>query len=186
MLKSSAIKIITYIRFNDIVIIPDQESEQQTYLSNNSSDNLSDEDSEQSNDGFSLDNNNCNSNKPDHSWILIWAFKYQERFQLPKVGINLLIFFLKLLLSHLDRKRFENFPSNINKARKLLKIKIKNKKFTTCPDYNKLYNIDTIPKNTDNNNLEFKCTHIEFPNYPLRFKREPCRLELLVKIPIGD
>ncbi|CAG8812684.1 21791_t:CDS:2, partial [Dentiscutata erythropus] len=63
----------------------DNESKQQTYLSDDSSDDLSDEDFEQFNDEFSSDNDN--SNEPDHDWILIWAFKFQERFTLLKVGL---------------------------------------------------------------------------------------------------
>ncbi|CAG8804544.1 750_t:CDS:2, partial [Dentiscutata erythropus] len=112
----------------------DNKSEQQTYLSDNSSDDLSDEDFEQFDDEFSSDNDN--SNEPDHDWILIWAFKFQERFMLSKVG---------------------------------------------------LYDIDTIVlKNADTNSPGFKCTHTEFPDYPLWSKREPCGSELLVKVPVTD
>ncbi|CAG8760114.1 23983_t:CDS:1, partial [Dentiscutata erythropus] len=57
-------KIISANTYED-----DNESEQQTYLLDDSSDNLSDEDFEQFDDEFSSDNDN--SNEPDHDWILI-------------------------------------------------------------------------------------------------------------------
>ncbi|GBC30007.2 hypothetical protein GLOIN_2v1848891 [Rhizophagus irregularis DAOM 181602=DAOM 197198] len=38
----------------------------------------------------------------DDLWILIWVFKYQERFKLPDVAINSLIGFFSLLLKDID------------------------------------------------------------------------------------
>ncbi|CAG8811390.1 10690_t:CDS:1, partial [Dentiscutata erythropus] len=42
------------------------------------------------------------------------------------------------------------------------------------------------PKNADANSPGFKCTYTEFPDHPLRSKREPCGSELLVKVPVTD
>jgi len=102
----------------------------------------------------------------DNSWILIWIFKYQERFRLSDVAVNSLIGFLNILLNNVDSHRFKNFPSTSYMARKLLEIKKNYKSFAVCSDCNKLYNYnDIIPKNQTEFN-GFKCTHIEFPNHP--------------------
>lgn len=57
------------------------------------------------------------------SWILLWIFKYQERFKLTDVAINSLTGFFALVLKDVDSNRFEKFPSTIYMARKLLEIK---------------------------------------------------------------
>ena len=43
------------------------------------------------------ENTNMNTDVND-SWILLWIFKYQERFRLPDVAINSLIGFFSLVL----------------------------------------------------------------------------------------
>ena len=55
-------------------------------------------------------------------------------------------------------------------ARKLLDIIKRSKTFVACTDCNKLYNpTEIIPKSNNNNtNSGFKCTHIEFSNYPIK------------------
>ncbi|CAB4445426.1 unnamed protein product [Rhizophagus irregularis] len=65
---------------------------------------------------------NMNVNMSD-SWILLWIFKYQERFKLTDVTINSLTGFFALVLKDVDSNRFEKFPSTIYMARKLLEIK---------------------------------------------------------------
>ena len=121
------------------------------------------------------------------SWILLWIFKYQERFRLSDVAVNSLIGFFSIVLKDINTKRFENFPSTAYMARKLLDIKKKSKTFATCTDCNKLYNIDEIiPKDSMNTNFTgFKCNNIEFPNHPIQNKREPCGSELLTKVPVN-
>ena len=61
-------------------------------------------------------------------WILLWIFKYQERFRLSDVAINSLIGFFSLVLKDINTTRFKEFPSTAYMARKLLDItkKIKN------------------------------------------------------------
>ena len=46
------------------------------------------------------------------SWILIWIFKYQMRFWLFDLAINLLIQFFKLVLFDADKNRYKEFPSS--------------------------------------------------------------------------
>ena len=118
------------------------------------------------------------------SWILLWLFKYQERFKLPDVAINSLIGFLSLLLKGVDSNRFGDFPSTAYMARKLLEIKKKLIKFAACPDCNKLYDIETIIS-TNTVDKKSKCSHIEFPNHLMQSQCKPCGSDLLMKVPVN-
>ncbi|CAB4410094.1 unnamed protein product [Rhizophagus irregularis] len=117
---------------------------------------------------------NMNVNMSD-SWILLWIFKYQERFKLTDVAINSLTGFFALVLKDVDSNRFEKFPSTIYMARKLLEIKKKSKTFSTCPDCNKLYDTAAIILVNSGNDAQsgFKCTHVEFPNHQCRINVNP-------------
>ena len=124
----------------------------------------------------------------NNSWMLLWIFKYQERFRLSDVAINSLIGFISLVLKDVNKNRFENFPSTAYMARKLLEIKKRPKTFATCTDCNKLYNIDEIiPKDSTNTNFTgYKCNNVEFPNHPIQNHRKPCGSELLMKVPVNN
>ena len=124
----------------------------------------------------------------DCLWILIWIFKYQERFKLSDVAINSLIGFFSLVLKDADANRFNGFPSTAYMARKSLEIKKKSKNFAVCTDCNKLYNIDEISPNSSTNiNFSgFKCTNVEFLKHPMKKQRKPCGSELLMKVPANN
>ncbi|CAG8719418.1 17597_t:CDS:2, partial [Funneliformis caledonium] len=68
----------------------------------------------------------------DDSWILLWIFKYQERFQLSDIALNVLIRFFDLVLKGADSRRFKNFPSITYMTCKLFDIK-KNQKYLHHP-----------------------------------------------------
>ena len=133
------------------------------------------------------DNSSINTNAND-LWILLWIFKYQERFRLPDVATNALIGVFSLVLKDIDLNRFKEFPSTVYMARKLLEIKKKTKTFATCTECNKLYNIeDIIPSNQPNDEfLGSKCTHVEFPNHPMQNQHKSCGSELLTKVPVTN
>ena len=121
-------------------------------------------------------------------WILLWIFKFQERFKLSDIAINSLIGFFSIVLKDIDLNRFESFLSTVYIARKILEVKKKSKTFAACPDCNKLYDIATIiPVNSgENANSGFKCTHVEFPNHLMKNQRKSCGTELLMKVPINN
>ena len=97
----------------------------------------------------------------NYTWILLWIFKFQERFRASDVAINSLIGFLSLVLNEADLYKFKDFPSTCYMARKILEINKNHKSFTVCSDCNKLYNLkDILPKDQTRFD-EFKCTHIE-------------------------
>ncbi|CAG8631661.1 13903_t:CDS:2 [Funneliformis caledonium] len=188
---------------DDIIIIPNEEPEQADLSddeegSQSFNDELTSDDESFLNDdemfaipgstNINYDSNQDNTNMDiDNLWIFFWIFKYQKKFRLSDIAINLLIGFFSLVLKDIDLNQFKDFPPTAYKAKKLLEIKKLTKTFTTCPHCNKLYNIDSIiPKNQNNNtNSEFKCTYTEFPNYLIQNQRKSYRTELLVKVPVN-
>lgn len=120
------------------------------------------------------------SNNYNETWILLWIFKYQERFRLPDVAINSLIKFFKKVLVDTDSHHFEGFPSSAYIARKLLGIR-KIRKYIVCPECHKNYDLATT---TLMGNYNYKCSHIEFPNHPMKSQHEPCSADLFNKVPV--
>src|SRR6266542_2333397 len=112
------------------------------------------------------------------SWIVLWILKYQSRFCLPDVAINALIKFFQQVLQDINYTRFKEFPSSLYIAKKLLKVG-KCSNYAVCQSCNTLYNVSEVIIEDD-----FKCSHIEFPNHPMRTKRKPCGAELTVRVPI--
>ena len=200
-----------YDRFretNDIIIITDEESEQQV---NSSGDEEGEERSQSADDedddiffdedenpnlfatpesahfNYDSDDMNVDEDVNSNSWILLWIFKYQERFKLSDVAINSLIGFFSLVLKDINLNRFKKFPSTAYTARRLLEIKKKPTTFAACPDCDKLYDIATIiATNTNNENSGFKCTYVEFSNHPMQSQRKSCGSELLMKVPVNN
>ncbi|UZO05868.1 uncharacterized protein OCT59_026206 [Rhizophagus irregularis] len=128
---------------------------------------------------------NTNINFND-SWILLWIFKYQARFRIPDVAIESFIKFFRMVLLDTDRTRFENLPTSFYIAKKLLGINKRNRTCAVCPECNTLYKISEIlPGNPQNEtNTGFQCTHVEFPNHPMRNKRRICGTELTNKVSV--
>jgi Transposase family tnp2 len=195
-----------YDRFHHTDILEmnqDEESDQSSSLSSEeelvhqqSGDELTEEDQFDLNDGeipfdrFSAPDLNGIGSNPDPDyfnssntsasfgdlWILLWIFKFQERFRLPDVAVDALIKFFRLVLLDADKRRFNKFPTSEYNARKLLEIGGQTKMFAVCPDCNKLHN-------TENNRQDgFKCDHVEFPTHPMQNRREACGTEILKKV----
>jgi hypothetical protein len=69
----------------------------------------------------------------------------------------------------------------------LLEIGKPEKTYAVCPSCNALYNVTKISANQNNQAFTgSKCTHVEFPNHPIKNKRKPCGAELLKKVPVND
>src|SRR5439155_17923034 len=99
---------------------------------------------------FNYDSDDMNVDE-DVNRILLWIFKYQERFKLSDVAINSLIGFFSLVLKDINLNRYKKFPSTAYTARRLLEIKKKPTTFAACPDCDKLYDIATIIETNTNN-----------------------------------
>ncbi|CAB5371254.1 unnamed protein product [Rhizophagus irregularis] len=91
-----------------------------------------------------------------------------------------------MVLLDTDQTRFENFPTSFYMAKKLLGINKRDRTCAVCPECNTLYKISEIlPGNPQNEtNTGFQCTHVEFPNHPMRNKRRICGTELTNKVPV--
>lgn len=63
----------------------------------------------------------------DDLWILLWIFKFQERFRQSDVAIDTLISFFSLVLKDANSHRFKKFSLTVYKASKILDIKKKSK-----------------------------------------------------------
>ena len=189
----------------DNIIIPGEEPEQHSDSSGDEEGSLTDDDDHDNSDFdelssdddelFAAPRSNLNYDPDEEKfvdvndpWILLWIFKYQERFRLSDVAINSLIGFFSLVLKDINTTRFKEFPSTAYMARKLLDITKRSKTFVACTDCNKLYNpTEIMPKSDDNSaNSGFKCTHIEFPNHPMEKYRQQCGSELLLKVPVNN
>jgi len=188
----------------DNIIIPGEEPEQHSDSSGDEEGSLTDDDDHDSDfdelssdddELFAAPRSNLNYDPDEEKfvdvndpWILLWIFKYQERFRLSDVAINSLIGFFSLVLKDINITRFKEFPSTAYMARKLLDITKRSKTFVACTDCNKLYNpTEIMPKSDDNSaNSGFKCTHIKFPNHPMEKYRQQCGSELLLKVPVNN
>ncbi|UZO27223.1 uncharacterized protein OCT59_019428 [Rhizophagus irregularis] len=96
------------------------------------------------------------------TWILLWIFKYQTRFQLSDSAIDALIKFFKLVLLEIDKNRFENFPSSAYMAKKLMGFIKKSNTYAVCPQCNKLFNpTEVISKSSADSST--KCNNVELP-----------------------
>jgi hypothetical protein len=149
-----------------------------------------DDDGNDGNDEEGDDDNNNNYNYEQfdipnttfdcaNSWIVLWILKYQSRFRLSDVAINVLIKFFRQVLQDVSYARFKEFPSSLFIVKKLLKVG-KCSNYAVCPCCNTLYDVTEVTMEDG-----FKCKHIEFPNHPMRTKRQSCGTELTVQVPIG-
>uniref|UniRef100_U9ULB8 Transposase domain-containing protein n=1 Tax=Rhizophagus irregularis (strain DAOM 181602 / DAOM 197198 / MUCL 43194) TaxID=747089 RepID=U9ULB8_RHIID len=171
-------------QFREMTIIPDEEPEQQVDSSGDEEGSrqiLADDDVEYSEDdelflddddgmftapasNYDYDSNQDNMDMDvDDLWILLWIFKFQERFRQSDVAIDTLIGFFSLVLKDANSHRFKKFPPT-------------------------LYDIASIiPANSNDNEFSgFKCTHVEFPKHPMQKYRECCGSELLMKVPVNN
>ncbi|GBB96996.1 hypothetical protein RclHR1_28970001 [Rhizophagus clarus] len=143
-------------------------------------DDKDDDDQEEDDDDDNyeqFDASNTNFDYAD-SWIVLWILKYQSRFRLPDVTINVLIKFFCQVLQDINHMRYKEFPSSLHIAKKLLKVS-KWLNYAVCQKCNTLYNAAEVLKEDD-----FKCSYIEFPSHPMRTKRKPCGVELTEQVPI--
>src|SRR6266542_2813247 len=52
--------------------------------------------------------------------IILWAFKFQQRFRLSDIALEALIKFLHIVLTRLNRLQFKTFPKSLYLAKKML------------------------------------------------------------------
>jgi hypothetical protein len=70
--------------------------------------------------------------------VILWVFKFQQRFQLPDIALEALIKFLRIILIRLNKLRFENFSALLYIAKKLLNIIQPKMQLAVCTSCHKL------------------------------------------------
>ena len=76
----------------------------------------------------------------------MWVFKFQQRFKFSDTALEVLIKFLRIILTRFNKQQFEEFPILLYKAKKLLKIfqpKMQLAVYTNCHKLCNATNITT-------------------------------------------
>lgn len=115
------------------------------------------------------------------SEIIIWVFKFQQRFKLSDMALEALIKFLRTILIRFNKQQFEEFPTSLYKAKKLLKIFQPKMQYAVCTNCHKLHNATNITTYKEEGKVAImKCLHQEFPNNPTPSYRKQCNNPLSV------
>ena len=115
------------------------------------------------------------------SEIIIWVFKFQQRFKLSDIALEALIKYLRTVLIRFNKQQFEEFPTSLYKAKKLLKIFQPKMQLAVCTNCHKLHNATNITTyKEDGEAAIMKCLHQEFPNNLTPSHRKLCNNPLSV------
>ena len=115
------------------------------------------------------------------SEIIIWVFKFQQKFKISDTALEALIKFLRIILTRFNKQQFEEFPTSLYKAKKLLKIFQPKMQLAVCTDCHKLHNATNITTYKEDGKVAImKCLHQKFPNNPIPSHRKPCNNPLSV------
>jgi hypothetical protein len=107
--------------------------------------------------------------------IILWAFKFQQRYRLPDIALEALIKFLHILLIRINKSQFEGFPTSIYKAKKLLGIIQPKMCMAVCTSCHKLHSAkDIIAYQEEGNFAVMNCLHEEFADNPILKRRNKC------------
>jgi len=122
-----------------------------------------------------------NLNDSMETEIILWAFKFQQRFRLPDIALEALIKFLHTLLTHLSKLQFKNFPKSLYTAKKMLNIFQPKMQLAVCSNCHKLHNIKNIVEYKEEGETAIaNCLHEEFPNNPVSIHRNKCNKPLSI------
>ncbi|CAB5351790.1 unnamed protein product [Rhizophagus irregularis] len=113
--------------------------------------------------------------------IILWVFKFQQRFRLPDIALEVLIKFLHIVLTRLDKSQFKNFPASLYLAKKMLNIFQPKMQLAVCNNCHKLYNVRNIVKYKEEGKAAIaNCLHEEFPDNPVPSHRNKCNNPLSI------
>ena len=113
--------------------------------------------------------------------IILWVFKFQQRFRLPDIALEVLIKFLHIVLTRLDKSRFKNFPASLYLAKKMLNIFQPKMQLAVCNNCHKLYNVRNIVEYKEEGKAAIaNCLHEEFPDNPVLSRRNKCNNPLSI------
>ena len=130
------------------------------------------------------DNNNYKSIELDDSLdteIILWLFKFQQRYRVSDMALEALIKFLSNTLKLIDDMRFQEFPVSIFLAKKKLGIFQPKLRMVACTNCHKLYDSKIVTNYKVNNKLAvIHCSYEEFPNNPIPANKKLCNNELTI------
>jgi hypothetical protein len=113
--------------------------------------------------------------------IIIWLFKFQQRFRLPDMALESLIKFFRIILMRLDKLQFENFPTSLYMAKIWLNIFQPKMQLAACTDCHKLHNIkDIIAYKEEGKVAIINCPYKEYPNNPISSRNHQCNNPLSI------
>jgi Transposase family tnp2 len=107
--------------------------------------------------------------------IVIWLFKFQQRFRCADVALESLIKFLRIILLHFDKFQFKDFPTSLFLAKKMLNIFQPKMQLAVCTKCHKLHSAkDVIAYKKEGKVAVMNCSHKEFPNIPTSSRNPQC------------
>ncbi|CAB4476586.1 unnamed protein product [Rhizophagus irregularis] len=113
--------------------------------------------------------------------IILWVFKFQQRFRLPDIALEVLIKFLHIVLTRLDKSQFKNFPASLYLAKKMLNIFQPKMQLAVCNNCHKLYNVRNIVEYKEEEKAAIaNCLHEEFPDNPVPSRHNKCNNPLSI------
>jgi hypothetical protein len=111
--------------------------------------------------------------------ILLWLFKFQQRYRIPDIALEALIKFLNNMLMMIDDSKFCEFPTSLFIAKKKLGIFQPKLRMAVCTNCHKLYDSKIICNHKENNKLAIMhCHYEEYPNNPIPTRKNLCNNEL--------
>ena len=107
--------------------------------------------------------------------IVLWVFKFQQRYRLPNVALEALIKFLRIVNICVDPLQFQKFPKSLHIAKNMLNIFQPKMQLAVCKKCHKLHNAKNVIEYKDDGKPAVKdCLHEEFPNSPVLSRRNQC------------
>jgi len=115
------------------------------------------------------------------SEIIIWVFKFQQRFKIPDKALEALIKFFRIVLVHFNEQQFNEFPTSLYKAKKWLNLIEPKMQLAVCTNCHKLYNAANIADYKEKGKVAImNCLHEEYPNNPIPGRCNKCNNPLSI------
>ncbi|GBC48363.2 hypothetical protein GLOIN_2v1625072 [Rhizophagus irregularis DAOM 181602=DAOM 197198] len=113
--------------------------------------------------------------------IILWVFKFQQRFRLSDLALEVLIKFLHIVPTRLNKSQFKNFPASLYLAKKMLNIFQPKMQLAVCNNCHKLYNVRNIVEYKEEGKAAIaNCLHEEFPDNPVPSRHNKCNNPLSI------
>src|SRR6185436_4337080 len=107
--------------------------------------------------------------------ILIWIFKFQQRYQISDNALKVLIKFLNIMLNSIDESKFWGFPTSLYLVKKMLGIFQPKLRMAVCTNCHKLCDSNIVCNYKENDKLAImRCNYEEFPNNPIPSRKNLC------------